>query len=723
MADVNIDVKVVTTSAIAAMNSLNTTLKSAQISLDKSTESTKGFNTGLAGTTAAGVAAGNVISKIVVTAFNALSDSVKFLISGGLDLEAQIQNLTFKFQALLPVTKDAKNFLEEIGELSDKSPFEFPELAEAAQKLLVFGVNSEKVIGVLSTLGDISAASGANIEQLALAFGKATESGFITGRELNEFRNNGIPVIQALAKELDISAGSVKKLANEGKIDIKSFEQALVSLTNEGGFAFDAMNKKALTLDGSQKKLHDSVEGLQKLFGENLAPVVILVKNNISALIQQFTAFLKETDALDIAVKSSIIGFELLVDVGVILYNSFQALRFITTEVVAGFAFVGAGLLDNIIAPIELAIRALATLGSSFGINTDALTKAADGIGQFRDEINKVPSDIHASAEQIGTDMAKTQQGAEDFKLGIENAYISLSTNLRTAAKGTKAAGEEIETGLTEAQKEEQRKRLENQLKFQEDILKIQNNSKVAIFESQLIADGEFDIQEQIRLEKLKASLNIRELEEQASHQRRLGNTQAAALLEQSIETKRAQTNLGIQKLLNQQKKEEEQRDLKNQQDFFSAAISLSNSENKTLLTIGRAAALAQLAIKAPEAIGNSFAFGTKLGGPPLGFAFGAIAAAAMAAQAAQIVGLKFANGGVVPGTSFTGDRVSANVNSGEMILNRQQQATLFDIANRGDGSGLTENVTHITVELDGEVVARSVSRQVANGLKLGEVA
>ena len=62
----------------------------------------------------------------------------------------------------------------------------------------------------------------------------------------------------------------------------------------------------------------------------------------------------------------------------------------------------------------------------------------------------------------------------------------------------------------------------------------------------------------------------------------------------------------------------------------------------------------------------------------------GAVVAAAIgSAQKVQ----KFANGGIVGGSSFTGDRVVANVNSGEMILNRQQQANLFRMAN-GGGTG-----------------------------------
>ena len=53
-----------------------------------------------------------------------------------------------------------------------------------------------------------------------------------------------------------------------------------------------------------------------------------------------------------------------------------------------------------------------------------------------------------------------------------------------------------------------------------------------------------------------------------------------------------------------------------------------------------------------------------------------------------------FANGGVIGGGSFAGDNITANVNSGEMILNRGQQKNLFDIANGGGGGGA--NVTVI---------------------------
>lgn len=69
---------------------------------------------------------------------------------------------------------------------------------------------------------------------------------------------------------------------------------------------------------------------------------------------------------------------------------------------------------------------------------------------------------------------------------------------------------------------------------------------------------------------------------------------------------------------------------------------------------------------------------------PMVGWIIGLGAVAAVIAAIASAP--KFAKGGIVPGNSFSGDNITAQVNSGEMILNTSQQAKLFDLLN-GSGS------------------------------------
>ena len=86
-------------------------------------------------------------------------------------------------------------------------------------------------------------------------------------------------------------------------------------------------------------------------------------------------------------------------------------------------------------------------------------------------------------------------------------------------------------------------------------------------------------------------------------------------------------------------------------------------------------------------------------GGPYAGPILAALIGASGAIQIATIVANKpkppsFATGGIVQGSSYSGDKVQANVNSGEMILNAQQQANLWKMANgAAGGSGAVVNM------------------------------
>lgn len=70
---------------------------------------------------------------------------------------------------------------------------------------------------------------------------------------------------------------------------------------------------------------------------------------------------------------------------------------------------------------------------------------------------------------------------------------------------------------------------------------------------------------------------------------------------------------------------------------------------------------------------------------------------------AAERQGGSYANGGIIPGSSYTGDKLNANVNSGEMILNQEQQAKLFNQVNSGDGGN----------NINAEIIAQAVIKAI----------
>ena len=110
-----------------------------------------------------------------------------------------------------------------------------------------------------------------------------------------------------------------------------------------------------------------------------------------------------------------------------------------------------------------------------------------------------------------------------------------------------------------------------------------------------------------------------------------------------------------------------------------TSAHSAASATDATATTAEAAAATANTAAKSGEAIASATASGAKM---PFPLNLAAIAAGVAAVIAALSAVTGFATGGVVGGTSTTGDKKFARVNSGEMILNKFQQARLFGLIN-----------------------------------------
>lgn len=141
-----------------------------------------------------------------------------------------------------------------------------------------------------------------------------------------------------------------------------------------------------------------------------------------------------------------------------------------------------------------------------------------------------------------------------------------------------------------------------------------------------------------------------------------------------------------------------------------SALAAIEDPAVKVLGIIAQA--IATVALSFAQALSKD----TKLG------VFGWIAAAAAgtAAMVSTISAIKSATagsyeqGGIVPGNSFTGDNLTANVNSGELILNRAQQNTLAAQLRQGYSNNM-----HLTATIKGtdiQLALNNTSRQQGRG-------
>jgi tape measure domain-containing protein len=106
------------------------------------------------------------------------------------------------------------------------------------------------------------------------------------------------------------------------------------------------------------------------------------------------------------------------------------------------------------------------------------------------------------------------------------------------------------------------------------------------------------------------------------------------------------------------------QRSISDQAKNFRETISQAASHNRAFFALEKAAAIARALISARESVVSAYAFGSRIGGPPLGAVFAGVAAAAQAANIAAIASTSFTGGGSSVGSGGGGGGTSTGSDS-----------------------------------------------------------
>lgn len=141
----------------------------------------------------------------------------------------------------------------------------------------------------------------------------------------------------------------------------------------------------------------------------------------------------------------------------------------------------------------------------------------------------------------------------------------------------------------------------------------------------------------------------------------------------------------------NKELQDENEKLAKTYSDISSAVGSVGDMFNSLSKLADDDPALQVMGIVA-QAVANMFAgyaeaqkMAAKTAGPWAWVAFAAAGMAQTLALVAQIKNAtKFATGGIVGGSSYSGDNIYARLNSGEMVLNNRQQRNLFNLLDTG---------------------------------------
>ena len=207
---------------------------------------------------------------------------------------AKFEQTSVAFTTMLGNAERANKVLDKLAEFSTKTPFEPDEVFKAAKTLMAFGATAEETTEIIKRIGDVSAGSGKDLNELARIYGKVFVKGKAQAEELNQFSEAGIPIIKELQKQYNATASEIFKMGSQGKISFNDIDQAFRNMTSEGGIFFNAMENQSETLSGKWSTLKGNAEQLQIALAKLEGPKKLLDWSN--ELLKNLTEIAKETN-------------------------------------------------------------------------------------------------------------------------------------------------------------------------------------------------------------------------------------------------------------------------------------------------------------------------------------------------------------------------------------------------------------------------------------------
>lgn len=677
---------------------------------------------------------GNLAANVAQKAFESIKGSIGLIINEAALSEQAIQNLNVA--------------LKSAGQFTPKASQGFQDLAAAIQKTTIY--SDEAVLSSASLLLNLTALSKDGIERATLA---AVDLAATVGVDLDkatDIINKGISGSNKGFKQFGIEVASANTEAER-------LENILIALAGQQGNAA----KQALTYAGAQKKATNQQSELFEAIGKVLTQSDAAASKTLllSKIYEDSAKFITENTeairdfgtALKITAEIALVGAigygiasAALGILSIAAYTGATAFGVLSTAASAAWA--------AIVTPITIVVAAVAAVvGVTYLLvrNWDAIKAATYDAIAASLEFASVAASVVSSglAESLSVQANAYRDQASAIRSSTEEALKKAKFDKENDEK-EKAQAKILADRMKKEQEDSQRHSVfitSNAKRNQEQLILIEQEKNLRLAEisasfqeQKVLKDAEYSTADLVAYNtnaelRLLAQQDIdkRELELQLKKQLDSANAEneegkrkeliAEAAQKAKIARQQlfAKQELDVEKLKNDNKKKLDDDALKARDGTLKLFASMSQSNNSILATIGKASALTQIAIATPVAVAEATKFGMATGGPPLAATFAAIAYAAMAAQAAQVVGLQFANGGIVPGNSFSGDKINAGVNSGEMVLNKVQQTNLFEIANgkdrqmsRNADSFVMQQISNLTKRID-SILSQPISVQV----------
>ena len=365
---------------------------------------------------------------------------------------AEMEQHTTSLEVMLGSASKASAMIEKMRDFAAKTPLTLENVISGGSLLMSYGVDESNLIDTMTKLGDLASGNAEKMDRITLAYGQMLAKGKVTGEELMQMTEAGVPLQTALAESIGVTGEEFSKMVSAGKVGIDDLNKAITGLTTGNGKFAGMMEKQSETMQGMLSTLQDNLSEFMRKMGEGAFGEVksalqeasdLLAEweedgtldrwaHGVGVLLKNLIAFLKQAISVGLDFKEAIIAgavalgtFKIAIGIGNVISAAVASIQHFTTAAKeataaqATFNAVGAANPYVFIASVVLtAVAGIATFAATTNNATQSVEELTQAASELSDEAQK------------SVDKAKTLEE-------LMAKYESATTKVQSAAEKT----------------------------------------------------------------------------------------------------------------------------------------------------------------------------------------------------------------------------------------------------------------------------------------------
>lgn len=385
---------------------------------------------------------------------------------------AEMEQHTTSLEVMLGSASKASAMIEKMRDFAAKTPLTLENVISGGSLLMSYGVDESTLIDTMTKLGDLASGNAEKMDRITLAYGQMLAKGKVTGEELMQMTEAGVPLQTALAESIGVTGEEFSKMVSKGEVGIDALNKAITGLTTGNGKFAGMMEKQSQTMQGMLSTLQDNLSEFMRKMGEGAFGEVksalqeasdLLAEweedgtldkwaQGVGVLLKNLIAFLKQAISVGLDFKEAIIAgavalgtFKIAIGMGNVISAAVASIQHFTTATKAAtaaqatFNAVGAANPYVFIASVVLtAIAGIATFIATTNNATQSVEELTQAASELSDEAQK-SIDKTKTLEEV---MAKYGEVANSTKSAAEKTQTlkDLQEQLNSAYGNTKDA-------------------------------------------------------------------------------------------------------------------------------------------------------------------------------------------------------------------------------------------------------------------------------------------